>query len=164
MPWWGRALDLLAAYVDETIPAPDALACKLWSATAYGSARRDERGRRVQSLCCLSVGNVETLTLFADEDDPYGFLNMKGPVCRTGTFARSDVWASRASYRSSRDAVSAGFDTLNGLEALLADCVVLDCCYALNAEMLRRGSCMYARNSNAFLVDAILTQIVRIEA
>lgn len=27
MPWWGRALDLLAAYVDGTVPAPDVLAC-----------------------------------------------------------------------------------------------------------------------------------------
>lgn len=159
-PWWPSLLGLLASYVRETVPAPDVLGCSLWTATAV--TRRGLRGGgSTTALCCLSVGNVETLAVFDGPGGPEGFLNMKGPegcvrACRWG-----DVRLYEAEYRSAADVVSAGFDALPGLGALLSDGTVLDACYRLNAEMVRRGSCMYARFSNAFLVDAILGEVAK---
>lgn len=110
------------------------------------------RGETV--LRCLSVGNVETLTIFEDGSELWGFLNMKGLA---GDSRYHDgAWIGSGGYRSVDDVVTAHFDTLGCLASLIADPVVLDACYRLNAEMLRKGSCMYTRFSNAFLVDAIL--------
>lgn len=98
--------------------------------------------------------------LFPGPRGPEGFLNMKGPVGRVRACRRRDVWLRDGEYRSAGDVVAAEFGSLPGLGALLAYGAVLDACYRLNAERLRRGSCMYARNSNAFLVDANLAEAV----
>lgn len=157
-PSWPRLVGLLAAYVRETIPAPDALGCSLWSATAM-TGRALRGGGSTTALCCLSVGNVETLTIFDGEPGPGGFLNMKRRDGLVRALVSGGAWLRRASYRSAEDVVSADFASLDELGELLADPVALDACYRLNAEMLRRGSCMYARRSNAFLVDAILAEV-----
>ena len=158
-PSWPRLVGLLAAYVRETVPAPDALGCSLWSATAM--TRRSLRGGGSATvLCCLSVGNVETLTVFDGEPGPEGFLNMKWRDGLVRALSSGGAWLRRASYRSAEGVVSADFVSLDELGELLADPVALDACYRLNAEMLRRGSCMYAHRSNAFLTDAILKRVV----
>ena len=158
-PWWPELLGHLAAYVSETIPAPDVLGCSLWTATAM--TRRACRGGGSSTvLCCISVGNVETLVLFDGAGGPAGFLNMRLPARLPAACRRGDAWLRGASYRSAYRVGSAEYASLAVLAALLSDRSVLDACYRLNAEMLRRGSCMYARNSNAFLIDAILGEVV----
>lgn len=150
-PWWPKLLSLLSTYAHETIPAPDALGCLLWTATAMTK----RRGETV--LCCLSVGNIETLVVFEDGPEPLGFLNLKGSVSRPHML--NGAWFREADYRSAEDVTTAHFDSLDVLASLLTDPSVLDACYRLNAEMIRKGSCMYTRFSNAFLVDAILEGI-----
>ena len=90
-PWWPELLGHLAAYVSETIPAPDVLGCSLWTATAM--TRRACRGGGSSTvLCCISVGNVETLVLFDGAGGPAGFLNMRLPARLPAACRRGDAW------------------------------------------------------------------------
>lgn len=103
--------------------------------------------------------------MLLDGDGPFGFLNMKcdgggTPLLRAWTARR--LGCRKATYRSADGVLSVGFDSLSSLSRLLGDRAALDWCYRLNAEMLRRGSCMYAGRCNVPLAADILHEIMRL--
>lgn len=158
-PYWSDLPPLLARYVSETVPAPDKTACSLWSATCMGT-RHTRSGASIPLICCLSFGNIEGLTITEDEYGLGGFMNMKSKKMAANVPFQSDgIWISPMNYRSANNVSAATFDSLQELQAILNNRTMLDGAYRLNAEMMRRGSCMYARRSNAYLTNAILAEI-----
>lgn len=155
LPLYGELRRLTCHYIFETIPAPSDTVCRLWIATAM-----PDRGSG-GPISCISCGNLEVLTCFLSEDehDVFGYLNMKDP--RDG----SKPWRCRGlrrwnfrsiKYRAANHVVSASFRSLSGLEQLLSSEVVLNWCYRLNAELMRRGSCMYTRFANGYFIEDLL--------
>lgn len=151
-----RLLGLVASYVGATIPAADKTAGELWVATA-APARKG-----LPMLCCLSVGNVETLTILSEGSSAYGFVNMKDPGTGSFPWRRPSLRSlsfGRARYRYARDVFRLEFESLDQLGAIVSDPVALDWCYRLNAESMRRGNCMYSRFANGFLMDELLERV-----
>lgn len=72
-----RMIELAARFASMALPAPSATAGVLWTATAMPSRGGDSR--RSKTVACVSVGNVEMLTVFADGEAFSGFLNVKEP-------------------------------------------------------------------------------------
>lgn len=88
-------------------------------------------------------------------------MNMKLKKTTANVPFQSDgIWISPMSYRSADNVSAASFDSLQEMQTILNNQTMLDGTYRLNAEMMRRGSCMYARRSNAYLTNAILAEIM----
>ncbi|MGI6231109.1 MAG: hypothetical protein ACOYJL_09465 [Tractidigestivibacter sp.] len=56
------------------------------------------------------------------------------------------------------DVTSVYFGSLEELRRLLYNEYVLNCCYRLNVEMMRKGSTMFSRFNNVELVAQIFEQ------
>lgn len=142
---------LLAYYVANTIPAPSDTAGKLWVATAMSRSTRNR-------ICCLSCQNAETLVLFkiGNERRIGGFINVK-----RDEDGKLPIWwpIKRASYGTLEKAYALYFCSRPELNELLHRRRTLDCCYRANAELMRRGTSMYASNNNPYLVRDILKAI-----
>ena len=153
-------MSLLRRIASEAIPSPASTAGKLWTATAMPD------GRWRKPLCCLSVGNIELLVAFPRRGRIEGFINMKAKE-RTvdGTLhevrfpakLRKDGFRTNpGQYSSSEGVLSVDFFSLDELGRVLERDDVLDHVYSLAAEQMRRGSCMYARFTNEYLVERIM--------
>ena len=151
--------NLLCRIVSEAIPSPASTAGRLWTATAMPNGGKDER------LCCLSVGNIELLTAFPRRGRIEGFINMKAKEravdgtlheVRFPVKLRKDGFRAKPGrYGSSEGILSVDFFSLDELEEILERGDVLDHVYSLAAEQMRRGSCMYSRFTNGYLVERI---------
>ncbi|WP_433569976.1 hypothetical protein [Tractidigestivibacter sp.] len=62
------------------------------------------------------------------------------------------------SYGVASDVTSVYFGSLEELRRLLYNEYVLNCCYRLNVEMMRKGSTMFSRFNNVELVAQIFEQ------
>ena len=160
--YWSDLLALLAAYVDETIPAPDSTVHVRWVATAMPSTGGTRGYRRIMAISCQ---NLETLVVFDEGKGPWGFVNMREmdslgrKVCRRfRSFSHGfHIWP--ADYQAARGVSRVQFDGLRELSALLSRKDFLDSCYRLNIELMRKGPTMFSRFDNPPLVRAILSAV-----
>ena len=164
MSYWPKLQKLLSRYVNETIPAPDKSASLLWVCTCLAGKRGTSR-----SISVISCGNVETLTILEEDGRLVGFVNMldapEEPYIHKGLF-NSYLFGSQGErfalygnhYGSSGDVWSAEFGSLDELARLLGSDATLECCYRLNAAMMRKGPTMYRRFHNADLCNVILAE------
>lgn len=149
LPDFDKLLDILAWYVQETIPAPADTVGTLWVATAMPSTY----GR----LCCITCQNVETFVVFEDGafdiPGPWGFINVK-PDADMLIPGWQDI--ELGYYENLRNCVRLKFENLDAMDFLLASDRMLDCCYRVNSELMRKGASMMRRYNNPYLVEAIL--------
>lgn len=149
LPEYDGIIDTLAWYVNNTIPAPADTAGSLWVATAMPQTY----GR----ICCITCQNVEALVLFEDgafdKKGPWGFINAK-PDADMMVFAWSQIELS--SYTNLRNCIAYTFDDLDAMNYALSSDRMLDCCYRVNSELMRKGASMMKRYNNPYLIEAIL--------
>lgn len=144
---YDEILGSLRRYVQETIPAPADTAEKLWVATAM-----PHTGNRPR-IICISCQNAETLVILEEDERIHGFLNLK----RSEKGRLPPFWKrKRNRYGTLRDCYSVWFKDIDEFQKMLDDEVILDCCYRVNAELMRRGGTMYRRYSNPYLMMDIL--------
>lgn len=158
-PRYGRLLECVARYVGETVPAPDATAGRRWIATACPGGRSLRRGEG--ALCVVSVGPLETLGVFRrSTGGAFGFLNFKAaegavPPWEDPALSRFPFCRVHG-YRAADGVASVDFRSLDGLERLLRSEPLLDACYRLNVELMRKGNVLQARYANAPFMDEVL--------
>lgn len=151
LPEYDDIIDVLSTYVCKTIAAPADTAGKLWIATAMPTTNGGKR------ICCISTQNAETLVLLKGETwgvkGICGFINTKKPE---GGRLPKGIERHRGDYGTLPKCYQLCFPDLESMRRALNDEVVLDCCYRANAELMRRGTSMYKRYNNPYLVEAIL--------
>lgn len=152
LPYWDELLESLTRYVSELIPAPEKSYGTLWTLTALPSKRNGNR-----TLCCLSCGNLETLTLFDVSGDCCGFANVKLER-HLAMFRRlpCGVEGYEADYRAARGVTTFSFDDLDGLARLMDREWFLDASYRLVAELMRKGPSMYRKYSCDPFADEVI--------
>lgn len=64
-------------------------------------------------------------------------------------------------YNAADDVASVDFRSLDELERLLESEPLLDACYRLNVELMRKGNVLQARYANAPFMDDVLAAIAR---
>ena len=156
-----RLIDIASYYVEQTMPSPRASVGVLWTATAFpaGNAKTALR---------ISCGNLETLVISLDGLRYHGFVNFKMSRkhgARSGKFSKARTLLDHGKfaglisfpkYRISSGVASISFASLHQLEAILRDPSILDACYQLNAEQMRRGPSMNQASNNGYLCEALL--------
>ena len=151
-PAYEQIIGILRWYVSQTIPAPADTAGRLWVITALPSTKGDSR------FCTLSCQNTETLVICKEgtfgHEMPHGFVNVK----RSESGELPGPWWRRglASYGTLKDCYSLYFHNLDDMKRELQKELVLDCCYRVNAELMRRGPSMYKKANNPYLVCDIV--------
>ena len=149
LPEYDQLLEILAWYVQETIPAPADTAGSLWIASAMPSTY----GR----ICCITCQNAETFVVFEDgafdKPGPWGFINIK-PEEDLMVPDWCDV--ELGYYENLRTCIRFMFNNLNEMAFVLSISKMLDCCYRVNSELMRKGASMMRRYNNPYLVEAIL--------
>lgn len=155
LPDAAQVLSLASAYVAQTIAAPAASVGVLWTATAFP-------GSNAKAALRITCGNLET---FVINEDGSGFINFKMSK-RAGKFSKLQTYIDHRAhaflldfpaYKLSGNLAGAPFSSPGQLEKLLDSEKVLDACYAINAELMRRGPSMNQAATNGYLCEALLS-------
>lgn len=162
---YGELLDVLATYVQETVPDPVATAQHLWNITALPETGR-RRGRR--RLFTLNCGGLETLFCVEWEHEGEGgidvLLNIKDDPALAPLGEQlfdedvlSEVYEPH--YRQAQGVVTLCVPGWAEAARLLEYTELLDAAYRLNVELMRRGTSIFRRHHNSSLAEAVLTRI-----
>lgn len=156
LPLFDEVGELLRTYVEETIPASTASVGILWTATAFP-------GGNGKAALRISCGNLETLVI---NENGSGFINFKMSK-RNGTYSKLQTLIDHRAnaflldfptYKLSSNLAGVSFASPRQLKKLLAGEDILDACYALNAELMRRGPSMNQAATNGYLCEFLLSQ------
>lgn len=153
---YGLVIATLARYVRNTIPAPADTAGTLWVATALPSTP----GR----LCCISCQNVETLVLFKEntfgQAAPWGFVNTKpnDDLLIPNPDALGAMGMLIGFYENLRNCLRYDFAGIGTMCDAFSSRLMLDCCYRVNSELMRKGPAMFRRAHNPYLAEAIIEE------
>jgi hypothetical protein len=165
-PDWPTLLEVLARYVDQTIPAPISTAGQLWTLTALpGTGRRSG----VHRLFTLNCGQMETLYLREVVVDGEAIIAASVNLLTTqegfdaiaaALDAADAPWeASVGDYRAEPDAVAITIEDWHNIVQALEIPELLEGCYALNVRLMRRGVSMFRRSHNAVLAGHVFDRI-----
>ncbi|MDR3067958.1 MAG: GIY-YIG nuclease family protein [Cellulomonas sp.] len=159
----------LAHYVAETIPDPINTKRYAWTLTALPTTGRQKGVRRLFTFSC---GNIETLLVLEGilDDGSQGLvacLNVAEDPERALEVAMRPLSAAGrlhisifdTSYKAADNVVRIEADTIDALDEVLTDPVVLDAAYRLNVQMMRRGPSMFARFHNDVFAEDVLQAI-----
>lgn len=147
-----------ARYVAETIPEFAKLAGTHWSITAYPS-----RAPRADSACaaCITCGTLETLVVWSNGIKVFGYINCKRPEDDLLPRPLHPSASLRTCYRAADGIVRYEFRNKAALDKLFDDPRILDWCYRLNVEMIRKSANPQARWTNPSLTLSIIENAIR---
>jgi hypothetical protein len=161
-PDFERLVSLVARYLDLLVPAPASTEVGNWVITSLPSTVRTRLWHR---LICLSINNVEALTIGEQFDGEcwttLGFMTANPSERRPGTLlpetlrARG-VFMAPAWYKTVGPVYQVGFDSLDGLDVVLEDDEILDLTGAMAMRLMRRGRGLYGRFHDYNLADRVL--------
>lgn len=165
-PDWPALLEVLARYVDQTIPAPISTAGQLWTLTALPGTGRRSGAHRLFTLNC---GQMETLYLREVVIDGEAIIAASVNLLTTqegfdaiaaALDAADAPWeASVGDYRAEPDAVAITIEDWHNIVQALEIPELLEGCYALNVRLMRRGVSMFRRSHNAVLAGHVFDRI-----
>lgn len=152
----------VSSYIKRIIPAPEVSERRNWVITSMPSTARTRVWHR---LICLSVNNVEALTIGEQYDGGKwvvtGFMSAAGVagnarVAVPAAARRKGAFIAPVYYRTVGDVSQIGFDSLAALKPLLDSDRVLDLVGELVLRLMWRGRGMYGRFHDYNLADAVL--------
>ena len=168
-PDFERIVSLVARYLDLFVPAPASTEVANWVITSLPSTARTRLWHR---LICLSINNVEALTIGEQFDGEswttLGFMtanpseSLPDALLTQSAQARG-VFAAPAWYKTVGPVYQIGFDNLDGLEAALEVEEMLDLVGAMAMRLMRRGRGLYGRFHDYNLADCVLDMPPAIE-
>lgn len=145
----------IARYIAETIPEFARLAGTRWSITAFPPrAKRPYDGG--ECAACITCGTLETLIIWTDGNNVSGRINCKRPE---GDKAFKPFYPSLPGhnfYRAAEGVVSYTFWNKPAFERMLDNKRLLDWCYRLNVEMMRKETNPQARWTNPSLTQDVI--------
>ena len=129
----------------------------LWIVTALPSTP----GR----ICCLSCQNVETFVMFKENTfgqvAPWGFVNVKPQddllIPHPDALGAADLEV--AYYDNLRNCLRYVFPGIGAMCDAFTSGQMLDCCYRVNSELMRKGPAMFRRAHNPYFAEAILEKL-----
>ncbi|MGN0287588.1 MAG: GIY-YIG nuclease family protein, partial [Atopobiaceae bacterium] len=154
-PFSSTVIDSLSYYVAETIPEYACLAGTRWSLTAYPH-RSQSPGPEFKCVACLTCGTLETFVIWTDSISIFGFINCKRPEDDNLPKPLHPARPSHTTYRAADNIVQYTFRDERTLRRLLNDKRVLNWCYRLNVEMMRKGTNPQARWTNPQLTKDVI--------
>jgi hypothetical protein len=155
---------LVARYLERVIPAPVATERRNWVITSMPSTARTRVWHR---LLCLSVNNVEALTIGEQFDGErwivVGFMSAAATDRSEDRLIpavarRNGAFICPAFYRTVGEVSQVGFDSLLALRGLLESERILDLVSELVMRLMKRGTGMYARFHDYNLADVVLNR------
>lgn len=159
-PALSSLMDDIGRYVAETIPEFASLAGTRWSITAF-PPRANRPYDDAVCAACITCGTLEALIIWTDGTNIYGRINCKRPE---GDRAFKPFYPSLPGhnfYRAAEGIVSYTFWNRPAFERMLKDKRLLDWCYRLNVEMMRKGTNPQARWTNPSLTSDVVNAATR---
>jgi hypothetical protein len=157
-----RIVSLAGRYLDLFVPAPAATEVGNWVITSLPSTARTRLWHR---LICLSINNVEALTIGEQFDGEHwttlGFMTANPSICPLDSLlpaelARRGVFLAPTFYATVGPVFQVGFDTLDGLESAMDDEGITDLVGAVAMRLMKRGRGLYGRFHDYNLADCVL--------
>ena len=148
-------IDDIGRYIEETIPEFARLAGTRWSITAF-PPRTNKPYDDAEWAVCITCGTLETLIIWTDGANVSGRINCKRPE---GDKAFKPLYPSIPGhnfYRAAEGIVSYTFWNRPAFERMLGNKRLLDWCYRLNVEMMRKGTNPQARWTNPSLTRDVI--------
>lgn len=157
--------DVIAHYVNETIPDPVLTTHGMWTISALPSTGRNKSWQRLVTVSC---GRLETLFLGETTDakgrkELQDILNVSASVGKKSLrtlplkWGRS-VFLTDNSYVAA-DVIAIEVRGVDALESLLRHTEVLDAAYRLNVAQMRQGSRLFAKFHNTPFAHDILNAV-----
>ncbi len=153
---------LIALFLERVVPAPAATERRNWVITSMPSTARTRVWHR---LICLSVNNVEALTIGEQFEGARwtvaGFLSAAATTRATRSLlpegaVRKGGYIAPAYYQTVGKVSQIGFDSLAALKPLLDSDRVLDLVSELVMRLMWRGTGLYGRFHDYNLADIVL--------
>lgn len=161
-PAYGLVLDIVADYVNLTIPCPRATELTFWALSAMPSTNRSTYPR----LAALSINTMETLVIGHEKDDPT-MLNCFMNVSKSGLEESAsvaaflernpDVYTDGVGHyaTSGGDAITVTFDSLNGIAHAFSDDGFIHAARTLNLRLMKKGPTVQAHGHCLDLADDV---------
>ncbi|MCH4081493.1 MAG: GIY-YIG nuclease family protein [Atopobiaceae bacterium] len=147
--------DDIGRYVAETIPEFARLAGTRWSITAFPPRTRKPYDDAACATC-VTCGTLETLVIWTNGTDIYGRINCKRPEGDKKFKPFYPFLLGHQGYTAAKGVVSYTFRNKSAFERMLNNKRLLDWCYRLNVEMMRKGTNPQARWTNPSLTIDVM--------
>jgi hypothetical protein len=153
-PALSSLMDDIGRYVAETIPEFARLAGTRWSITAFPPRTKGPD----DEVCaaCITCGTLETLIIWTDGVNASGRINCKRPEGDRSFKPFHPSLPGHNSYRAAGGVVSYTFWNEPAFDRMLNDKRLLDWCYRLNVEMMRKGTNPQAHWTNPSLAQNVI--------
>ena len=154
-------IDDIGRYIEETIPEFARLAGTRWSITAFPPRTNKPYGD-AECAACITCGTLKTLIIWTDGANIYGRVNCKRSE---GNRAFKPFYPSLSGhnfYLAAEGIVSYTFWNKPAFDRMLNDKRLLDWCYRLNVEMMRKGTNPQARWTNPSLTNDVVEAATRL--